>query len=164
MLIDLNLNLGGDADQDDLGHCFGPLQHLFGRLDITDTNVIPNVRGIDGQSEVFFSPRLNVLPFIEVRRAKQEDHDDLADVFNSQSETITEAYGEYFIAELIANQNEHNKALVAQVKDKAVGLLGLTNNVDIKLLHKCFELDPFDNLLKAEYMDAIRARRDLLRA
>ena len=113
---------------------------------------------------MFFSPRLNVLPFIEVRRAKQEDHDDLADVFNSQSETITEAYGEYFIAELIANQNESNKALVAQVKDKAVGLLGLTNHVDIKLLHKCFELDPFDNLLKSEYMDAIRARRDLLKA
>ena len=54
-----------------------------------------------------------MLPFIEVRRAKQEDHDDLADVFNSQSETITEAYGEYFIAELIAAQNENNKALVA---------------------------------------------------
>ena len=53
---------------------------------------------------------------------------------------------------------------MAQVKDKAVGLLGLTNNVDIKLLHKCFELDSFDNLLKADYMDAIRARRDLLKA
>jgi Domain of unknown function (DUF4821) len=26
----------------------------------------------------------------------------LADVFNSQSDTVTEAYGEYFIAELIA--------------------------------------------------------------
>ena len=137
---------------------------MFGRLDIQDDSVIPSVRGIDARSEVFFTPRLKVLPFIEIRRAKQEDHDDLADVFNSQSETITEAYGEYFIAELIANQNENSKALVAQVKDKAVGLLGLTNNVDIKLLHKCFELDPFDNLLKADYMDAIRARRDLIRA
>jgi len=26
---------------------------------------------------------------------------------------VTEAYGEYFIAELIANQNDENKALVA---------------------------------------------------
>jgi len=26
----------------------------------------------------------------------------LADVFNNQSETVTEAYGEYFLAELIA--------------------------------------------------------------
>jgi hypothetical protein len=85
-----------------------------------------------------------------VRPAKQEDHDDLADVFNSQSETVTEAYGEYFIAELIASQNDKNKALVAQVKDKAVGLMGLTQEVDVKLLH---------NLLKADYMDAIRQRR-----
>ena len=52
----------------------------------------------------------------------------------------------------------------SSAEQKAVGLLGLTNNVDIKLLHKCFELDPFDNLLKADYMDAIRARRDLIRA
>jgi hypothetical protein len=107
-----------------------------------------------------------VLPFIEIRQAKQEDHDDLADVFNSQSETVTEAYGEYFIAELIAAASlpgSSNKALVAQVKDKAVGLMGLTLDVDVKLLHKCFELDSFDNLLKPEYMDAIRKRREIIK-
>jgi hypothetical protein len=43
-----------------------------------------------------------MLPFIEIRKAHQEDHDDLADVFNNQSETVTEAYGEYFLAEMIA--------------------------------------------------------------
>jgi hypothetical protein len=48
-----------------------------------DPLVIQNVRGIHRESHVYFSPRLNVLPFIEVRLAKQEDHDDLADVFNS---------------------------------------------------------------------------------
>jgi hypothetical protein len=53
---------------------------------------------------------------------------------------------------------------VAQVKDKAVGLMGLTQEVDVKLLHKCFDLDAFDNLLKSDYMDAIRKRRDLLTA
>jgi len=103
-----------------------------------------------------------MLPFIEVRRAQQEDHDDLADVFNNQSETVTEAYGEYFLAELIAAQSESNKALVAQVKDKAVGLMGLTDEVDTKLLHQCFELDHHDNLLKPEFMDAIRKRREYL--
>lgn len=42
--------------------------------------------------------------------------------------------------------------------------MGLTKEVDLKLLHKCFDLDPFDNLLKADYMDAIRNRRDLIKA
>lgn len=121
---------------------------------------LTTVRGLHKDSNVYYSSRIHVLPFIEVRPAKQEDHDDLADVFNSQSETVTEAYGEYFIAELIASQNNRNKALVAQVKDKAVGLMGLTLDVDVKLLHKCFELDAFDNLLKPEYMDAIRKRRE----
>jgi len=41
--------------------------------------------------------------------------------------------------------------------------MGLTKEVDLKLLHKCFDLDAFDNLLKAEFMDAVRARRDLIR-
>jgi hypothetical protein len=83
-------------------------------------------------------------------------------VFNNQSETVTEAYGEYFLAELIAAQNQHNNALVAQVKDKAVGLMGLTDEVDISLLHQCFELDHYDNLLKPEFMDAIKKRREYL--
>jgi hypothetical protein len=66
------------------------------------------------------------------------------------------------LAELIAAQSESNKALVAQVKDKAVGLMGLTNEVDTKLLHQCFELDQYDNLLKPDFMDAIRKRREYL--
>lgn len=41
------------------------------------------IRGIHKDSEVFFSSRVNVIPYIEIRTAKQEDHDDLADVFNS---------------------------------------------------------------------------------
>lgn len=93
------------------------------------------MRGISPSSKIYFSSRVLILPFIEVRRAQQEDHDDLADVFNNQSETVTEAYGEYYLAELIAAQNTNNKALVAQVKDKAVGLMGLTNEVDTALLH-----------------------------
>ena len=49
--------------------------------------------------------------------------------------------------------------MVAQVKDKAVGLMGLTREVDTSLLHQCFELDHYDNLLKPEFMDAVKARR-----
>lgn len=94
--------LGGEADPEDLSHCFGPLQPYFRRLTLKDPAVLQTVSGIHRDSHTFFSPRLSVLPFIEIRLAQQEDHDDLADVFNSQSETITEAYGEYFIAELIA--------------------------------------------------------------
>jgi len=46
------------------------------------------------------------------------------------------------------------------VKDKAVGLMGLTSEVDVKLLHQCFELEPFDNLYKPDFMEAVRMKRD----
>lgn len=86
---------------------------FFEEIECKDPDVLQNVRGIAPNSKVSFSSRVLMLPFIEIRRAQQEDHDDLADVFNNQSETVTEAYGEYFLAELIAAQSDSSKALVA---------------------------------------------------
>ena len=37
--------IGGDADHDDLVHCFGPLQSYFGRLTLRDANVLAEIRG-----------------------------------------------------------------------------------------------------------------------
>ena len=45
---------------------------------------------------------------------------------------------------------------------RARKLMGLTNEVDTTLLHQCFELDQYDNLLKPDFMDAIRKRREYL--
>ena len=101
--------------------------------------------------------------------AREEDHDDLAEIFNAQSEVLTAQFGEFFIADLIANQNQtrrntaniksDGKALVAQVKKKAVGLMSLSTDIDYKLLGENFELEVYDNLLKSELMTAIRDRR-----
>lgn len=93
----------GDADDDDINYCFDPLSIYFEEVECKDPKVLSDVRGIAASSRVFFSSRVLMLPFIEIRHAQQEDHDDLADVFNNQSETVTEAYGEYFLAELIAS-------------------------------------------------------------
>ena len=112
---------------------------------------------------MYYSPRISVLPYVEIRIAKQEDHDDLAEVFNKQSEMHTDVHGEFFIAEMIAGQTDTKKALVAQVKDKAVGLMAITKDVDIDMLHQCFKLESYDSLLKSEYMDAVRKRREVIR-
>jgi hypothetical protein len=42
---------------------------------------------------------------MEIRMAREQDHDDLAEVFNRQSEVLTAQFGEFFIADLIATQN-----------------------------------------------------------
>jgi hypothetical protein len=152
----------GDAEEDDIAHCYEPISEYYDEINCRNREVLKQVRGVHYNSRVFFSSRELVLPFVEIRVAKQEDHDDLAAVFNSQSDTVTEVYGDYFLAELIAAQDDTNKALVAQVKDKAIGLMGLTSDLDVKLLHECFELGPYDNLYKSEFMDAVNRRRDHL--
>ena len=48
------------------------------------------------------------------------------------------------------------------MQHKAIGLMVLTSDIDSQLLHNCFDLEPFDNLLKPEFMNAIRKRRDFL--
>ena len=84
----------------------------------------------------------------------------MAEIFNKQSEVLTAQFGEFFIAELIAFQNENQKALVAQVDEKAVGLMSISKDIDYKLLAEGFELDQYDNLLSSEFMEAIKDRKD----
>ena len=45
---------------------------------------------------------------------------------------------------------------MAEVDGRAVGLLCLTSDVDINVLSQCFQLDPYDNLLKPNYMRRVR--------
>jgi len=105
---------------------------------------------------VLVCQRPTVIQDLFIRSARVEDHDNLVAVFDEQSEVITEVYGEYFIAELIEAQNEENKALVAEVDGRAVGLMCLTSDVDVNVLAQCFQLDPYDNLLKPQYMKRVR--------
>ena len=77
---------------------------------------------------------------MEIRMAREQDHDDLAEIFNRQSEVLTSQFGEFFIADLIATQNltrrlskkfkAEGKAIVGQVKDKAVGLMSVSTEIE----------------------------------
>ena len=51
--------------------------------------------------------RESFVPTLGIRRAAVEDHDDLVPIFNSQSEVLTEHFGEFFLAELIEKQVWH---------------------------------------------------------
>jgi len=82
-LIGILFLVRGDADEDDIRHCFEPISGYFQKLALKDREQMANVRGIHKDSEIYYSSRVHVVPYIEIRKAKQEDHDDLADVFNS---------------------------------------------------------------------------------
>jgi len=60
----------GDADEDDIARCFDPIQRYFQNLEVKDASALSNVRGIHPESTMFFSSRIHVIPYIEVRSAK----------------------------------------------------------------------------------------------
>lgn len=87
---------------------------------------------------------------LHTRPARVEDHDDLAPIFNRQSDVLTSTYGDFFLAELIESQDETNKCVVADVKGTAVGFMSVCASVDIDLLRSCFDLKPFNGLRKLQ--------------
>ena len=119
-------------DYDDVG--FNHIISKFEQMDLFRNETLSDVEGVSFNTKFFYSERSNVIPQLEIRIAREEDHDDLAAVFNSQSDVVTSTHGEYFIAELIAAQNETSRSLVAQVNDKAVGLLSVNSEIDTQLL------------------------------
>ena len=136
--------LPGDA------HPFAPLKDTFDPLRRLSS-------GAD-EVAVFACPRRLYLPDLLVRDARVEDHDDLVPVFNAQSEVLTERYGEFFIAELIEAQDEANRALVAEVDGHAVGLMSTSSDIDVGILRDCFDLEPYDGLMKQD-QEALRILR-----
>lgn len=101
---------------------------------------------------------------LHTRPARVEDHDDLAPIFNRQSDVLTSTYGDFFLAELIEAQDGTNKCVVADVKGTAVGFMSVCSTVDIDLLSRCFDLRPFNGLqklqLKAASTEASRDKQE----
>ncbi|OWZ21862.1 Adenylate kinase [Phytophthora megakarya] len=106
--------------------------------------------------EAFFPP-------VRVRRARVEDHDDLDPILTAQAETVSSAFGEYFLAELIHDQDEHNVCLIAEAatnapldavngstsfagQGRAVGLLAISDQLDVSTLQDNFALGDLNDL------------------
>ena len=85
-------------------------------------------------------------------------------IFEMQSEVLTERYGEYFIAQMIESQDEENKALVAEVEGRAVGLLALSSEIDVNTLQASFDLEAFDGLVTADEDELVAAEKARARA
>jgi hypothetical protein len=109
--------------------------------------------------QVFQTTRLYVMGQLIVRVAMVEDHDDLTPIFKAQKEGADE-YGEFFLAQMIQGQDENNKALVAELNGRAVGLLSLTADVDLSSLQDSFELEPYDFFVQGYAEEAVRVHEN----
>jgi hypothetical protein len=135
--------------------------------------VLRGLVGVSVRSKLFYTPKSHVVEHMEIRMAREEDHDDLAEIFNKQSDVLTSQFGEFFIADLIATQNltrrmtrgsvSEGKAIVGQVGEKAIGLMSISTEIDYRLLNQYFQLGTYDQLLKPELTAAISQRYERIR-
>ncbi|KAE9098018.1 hypothetical protein PF010_g15732 [Phytophthora fragariae] len=111
-------------------------------------------------------------PSVHVRRARVEDHDDLEPILTAQAEAVSSVFGDYFLAELIHDQDEHNVCLIAEAastggssgganaagQGRAVGLLAISDQLDVSTLQDNFALGPLNDLAKSNAA-ALRASK-----
>ncbi len=100
--------------------------------------------------EVYSISRTKYLRGVIIRRAKEEDHDDLVPVFSTQSESLRERYGEFFLANILSMETVGSGTLVAEAEAKAVGLLSLTTEVNLDSLLEFFDLTQYHGFEKVE--------------
>lgn len=105
---------------------------------------------------VYQSKSSDFVSSLHVRRARVEDHDDLEPILRSHNENVAQQFGDYFLAELIKDQDNHNVCLVAQGVGaaagggRAVGLLAVSDEIQVATLQQSFELAPYNNLAKTD--------------
>ncbi|XP_046859906.1 cilia- and flagella-associated protein 61-like [Xenia sp. Carnegie-2017] len=96
--------------------------------------------------EFHVAKRFEHAPKLHMRPASVEDHDDLMPIFDEQSETLINSYGDFFLNDLIEAEDEDNKCLVADVNNVAVGFMSISTNVNVQFLTEYFHLAPFNDL------------------
>lgn len=94
-----------------------------------------------------------VFPY-KLRGAVEEDNDDINSLIETYSTKLAEIYGEFYIAELLTKfNNKKRKIIIAEYKDKAIGVLCLNDDVNYQLLLSEFEIGPYNGLKKAHERD-----------
>lgn len=93
--------------------------------------------------------RSNYLPKLLVREALVEDNDDLLPILQRNNPHILNGRDDFFLADLIQNQDENNRFFVgvANNDNKVVGMLATSLDVNVTLISKIFEIDVFPNIL-----------------
>ncbi|THD25271.1 Cilia-and flagella-associated protein 61 [Fasciola hepatica] len=110
---------------------------------------------------IYVAYRHDVFPVLFARIASVEDNDDLAPLFNSQTDLLRKTYGNYYIAELVEAQNDSLKCVVVECERKAVGFISATTKVNLDLLNKEYDLDVFNGLRKPDEGDVTERPSDM---
>lgn len=104
---------------------------------------------------LFVCRRESHAPVLHVRRARVQDHDDLAPVFERQGQALSATYGDFFLAEMIEAQSDDMHCLAAEIEGTAVGFMSICTELNVDLLNECFELSALHGLRKPHPDDVL---------
>lgn len=100
--------------------------------------------------------RQHFVPKYTIRKAVEEDNDDLVPLIHTHSERLKEVYGEYYISEILTrHQDSGRQIIVAEYANTVVAVLCLNSTVDFETLNEQFELVPYYGLRKPHSDDSL---------
>ncbi|XP_049875581.1 cilia- and flagella-associated protein 61-like [Pectinophora gossypiella] len=104
--------------------------------------------------------RQDFCPALKVRRAVEEDNDDIVEMLHKKCSKLKNMYGDYYISEIIARHPESNRSvIVAEHMDKVVGMMCLNPEVNYEKMQHTYELGAFHGLLLAKPLEREKLRR-----
>ena len=130
------------------------------------TRILPfNTRESYETQTVLICKRKRIIPRLRIRKALEEDNDDVIPILESQNEDLRNLYGDFYVAEMIGNPEKNRQMVVAEHAGRAVGFMSMNTNIDFKILNEHFKIEPFYGLKKPAKNDIrtpIEQQRDSL--
>ncbi|XP_052742289.1 cilia- and flagella-associated protein 61-like [Bicyclus anynana] len=109
---------------------------------------------------IYTAMRKDFCPQLKIRRAVEEDNDDIVEILGKSCPALQELYGNYYISEIIGRHPETDRRIiVADYQDKAVGVMCLNTKINYDTLQKTYELGPYHGLRKASPLEKENYKR-----
>nr|XP_049700690.1 cilia- and flagella-associated protein 61 [Helicoverpa armigera] len=111
-------------------------------------------------SYLYTALRTDFCPRLRMRRAVEEDNDDIVEILDKKCPRLKKLYGEYYISEIIGRHPESDrKIIVADVQGRAVAVMCINTEINYKKLQKLYELRPFHGLRAATPLEREQKKR-----
>ncbi|KAL2726660.1 cilia- and flagella-associated protein 61-like isoform X2 [Vespula squamosa] len=103
---------------------------------------------------LYICTRYSIIPRLKIRRAVEEDNDDIIPIIDADSSYVKEFYGEYYISEMTRYPDGHRQLIVSEDDNGlATGVICVNSTIDVDLLNENFELTLYGGLRKSHETD-----------
>ncbi|XP_045451891.1 cilia- and flagella-associated protein 61-like [Melitaea cinxia] len=114
----------------------------------------------EGLMYLYAAMRSEFCPKLKIRRAVEEDNDDIVRILGKNCPRLQEIYGDYYISEIIGRHLDMDrKIVVADHRDEAVGVMCLNSDINYDNLQNTYELDTLRGLRKATALEKEQYKR-----